>query len=105
MSLLLFVGLLVGVTVVPVMVGARVVGARKTGFGSALFAVILLAVLSAFTQEFVPDEVLAFLVSAAGGAAIFAFTLGTTLLRGLAVSVVVVAVQVVVIVLFPGTLQ
>lgn len=103
MEFLLIIALLVALTVVPVMVGARVMRADNTGFGTALFAVVLLAALSAAIEYFIANQALAFLVAVAGGAAILAGVLRTTLLRGLAVSVIVVGVQLLVLLVAAGT--
>ena len=84
-------------TVVPVMIGARLVNARNTGFAAAFMAVAALFVLSAVIGLFVPSENLSIALSIAGGAALFAAILGTTFLRGLVVSIVVVAIQTIVI--------
>jgi hypothetical protein len=102
MTFLLAIALLLGVTVIPVMVGARVVNAQNTGFGSAFFAIILLVALSSAIQHFVSSQVVAFAVSVLGGAAILAGTLGTSFLKGLAVSFVVAGVQLLVILSFFG---
>lgn len=102
MNFLLVIALLIGVTIVPVMVGARIVGAKNTGSGSALLAVVALSALSFGIDKFVAQPVLAFALSAAGGAFLLAGILGTSFWRGLAVSVIVVAVQVIVVVVFAG---
>lgn len=104
MQLLLFIALLLAVTVFPVMIGARMVNARNTGFGAAFLAIILLAALSAAVEHFFPSQGVAFVVSVLGGAAILAGTLGTTFLRGLAVSMIVVAIQFLVILGVAGTI-
>jgi hypothetical protein len=104
MEFLYVIALLIGMTIIPVMVGARVVGAQNTGFGSALFAVILLAALSIGIDMFVGNPIVAFLASAAGGGFLLAGILGTSFLRGIAVSLIAVAVQVLVIVVFAGAM-
>lgn len=85
--------------VVPVMFGARLVGARNTGFGSALLAVVILAVLSAVIDGVVTNELIAFVAMAAIGAMVLAGVLGTTILRGLAISVIATIIQVGVVLL------
>ncbi|KGI79239.1 hypothetical protein [Oleiagrimonas soli] len=104
MKLLLILALLLALTVVPVMIGARIVKAQNTGFGSALLAVILLAALGAAIDHFVPYAILAVLISALGGAAILAGVLNTTFLRGLAVSVIVTLIQFLALLLFMGSI-
>jgi hypothetical protein len=102
MSFLLILTLLIGITVFPVMVGARIVGAGNRGFWSALFSVIILSVLSEFVPKYIPNHAAAFAVSTAASALFLAGILDTTFLRGLAVSVIIVAVQYLVVIMFAG---
>jgi hypothetical protein len=104
MAFLITILLLVGLTVLPVMIGARMVKAQNTGFGSALLAIIALAALSAAIDHFVESEVVAFIAAIAGGAILLAVVLGTTFLRGLAVSVIVVAIQFAILLALAGGL-
>ena len=102
MTFLLVVALLLGITIVPVMIGARVVKAENTGVGSAIFAVILLIALSSAVTAMVPNHFLGFIVSTVFGAAILAWVLGTTFVKGLGVSAVIAVVQMIVILAFLG---
>ncbi len=104
LDLLLFAVILVAVAVIPVMLAARLVGARRRGLLPALAAVILLSALSILIQETIAHDALQFVAVVAGGAAIFALTLGTSLLRGLGVAVVVVGIQVLAAMLFAALL-
>ena len=88
------------VLVVPIMIGARLVDARNTGFGSALLAVVVLAVISAAIDGFVADDLVAFIATAAIGAMVLAGVLGTTFFRGLAISVIAAIIQIVVMIVF-----
>lgn len=83
------------VTVVPVMLGARFVGARYTSFGSALVAVILTGLAAAAIDWLLPSlpHAARFAVSTAVGAALFAGLLGTTFLRGLAISAIAMIIK------------
>jgi hypothetical protein len=91
------IAIIIGVTVVPVMFAARLVGAQKTGFGSALLAVIILGILSPLIGKLLigQPQVVAFAVSSIVGAAILSVVLSTTFLRGLAISAIVVVIQIV----------
>ena len=104
MTFLLAIAIILAVTVVPVMIGARMVGARNTGLGSALLAILLLAMLSVATKVFVPNHLAAFVVYALAGAAVLAVTLGTTFWRGLAVSVIIAVIQLIVMIMFVGAM-
>jgi len=100
---LVFVVLAVAL-VAPIMIGARLVGARNSGFGSALLAVVILAALSAGIDGLVTDDLVAFASMAVIGAMVLESILGTTFLRGLAVSVIAATIQFGVILLVAGAL-
>jgi hypothetical protein len=92
------------VLVVPVMIGARMVGAEKTGFGSALLAVICLGVLGVIIQKMGLGPVVGFIASAVVGAGLLAFFLGTTFWRGMAVSVLAAVLQIGVFLIAAGSI-
>ncbi len=81
--------ILLAVTVVPVMIAARLVGARKTGFGAAVLAVFLQLILATALLLLVSNPTVAMIVSVLGGTVIFAFALDTTMLKGFIVSILV----------------
>ena len=81
------------VLVVPVMLGARLVNARNKGFGSALLAVLVLAALSAVINGAVANDLVAIFAMAVLGAMALASILGTTFVRGLAVSIIASLIQ------------
>ena len=93
MEFLISFVVLVVVLVVPVMLGARLVNARNKGFGSALLAVLVLAALSAVINGAVATSLVAVFAMAILGAMALAGILGTTFLRGLAVSVIASIIQ------------
>jgi hypothetical protein len=94
------------VTVVPVMLGARFVGAQNTGFGSALFAVVVIGLVSAAIDWMLPStsNAVRVVVSTAVGAALFAGVLGTTFLRGLAISAIAMVIRTVLVFVLVGAL-
>ena len=93
MEVLVLFAVLAVVLVVPVMFGARLVDARNKGFGSALLAVLVLAALSAVINGAVANDLVAIFAMAILGALALAGILGTTFLRGLAVSVIASIIQ------------
>lgn len=93
MEYLILFAVMVIVLVVPVMLGARIVNARNKGFGSALLAVLILAALSAVINGAVANGLIATFAMAILGAVALASILGTTFLRGLAVSVIASIIQ------------
>lgn len=94
--------LLVLILVVPIMIGARMVGAEKTGFGTAVVAVILSVAVGAGIQMLGMNPFIAFVISAIVGAFLLAALLGTTFWRGMAVSVVAAVIQGIAFVVFLG---
>ena len=103
-SFLLFIALSLGIIVIPVMIGARIVGARNTGFGSALFAVIVLACVSIGVAKFFGNQLLGSIVSAAAGGFFLAGILGTSFWRGIAVSIIAVVVQAILFAVLAGAI-
>lgn len=89
---LLFV-ILILFLVVPVMLAARLVKAKKTGFIPAMVAVVLLTGLFTGLEMLALSEWLTMLIAALVGAGVFVVALGTSLLRGFLISVIVVALQ------------
>lgn len=85
--IVLWTAAIVVVAVAPVMISARLLGAARTGFGAALLAVIAQAVLSALARLFAPGLAVIIGLMVVGGSAIYAWVLGTTLLRGFGISI------------------
>ncbi len=100
MSFLLLIPLLLGFTVVPVMLGARIVGAKDASFHSAFLAAILLAAVSIGVYKFFGNQWLACTVSASAGGLFLARILRTSFWRGIGVSIITVMLQVTVIIVF-----
>ncbi|MGB5578370.1 MAG: hypothetical protein WBM88_13265 [Woeseiaceae bacterium] len=99
MEILIVFAVLAVALVAPVMLGARLVNARNTGFGSAVLAVVILAALSSGIEGFVANKLVAIVAMVTLGAMVLAGILGTTFLRGLAVSAIATIIQVGVILL------
>jgi len=87
-----FLLLIASITVFPIMIAARIVAARNTGFGHALLALLMQAVVSGLLNRFFDNPFLAALVSLLVGPAVYAMVLGTTYLRGLAISALFVII-------------
>lgn len=104
MSILISFVLIAVFLVVPVMFGARMVGARNTGFGSALLAVLVFAVVSTGIGAALSNMYVVFLANAIAGGAIFAGLLGTTFWRGLAISIISSLIQVAIVLVFAGAM-
>lgn len=102
-QLILMFAALVAVLVLPVMFAARMVGAERTGFGAAFIAVILQIVLSGLVEQFATNQLIAVVIAIIGGSAIYSFTLSTTLLKGLFISIIATIIAVVAIVLLAGS--
>ena len=102
MSFLVMLLVLFVVTLVPVMIGARVVGARNTGIGAALLSVLALVVIHVVCDRLIASPLLNFLISAAIGGLIMAQILGTTFWRAIGVAIIAAAVQWGLMLLFVG---
>lgn len=89
--------LIIGITVFPIMIAARIVGARNTGFWHALWALLLQSVVSALLNHIFYNPFLAALISLLVGPAVYAMVLGTTYLRGLAISALFVIIALIVL--------
>lgn len=82
LSLILLVAVVLLLTVVPVMMAARIVGARRPGFGSSLLALIVsYLIVGIALRLFHGGGIVAIFAAALG----FMLILDTTYLRGLAV--------------------
>lgn len=103
MSILLMLAVLVAVTVVPVMIAARLLGAQRSGLFPALFAVIVQSALYKLVQHYAGGEVAEFLLSVLGSTLVFMFILGTSFVRALLLGVLVLIIQVLVILALAGT--
>src|SRR3546814_4125551 len=99
LQLVLMFAVLVLALVVPVMLAARMVGAERTGFGTALIAVILQMVLYAVVRSLSSDQLLVILVALLVGTALYSLTLGTPLLKGFLVSIIPLVIAIVAAVL------
>jgi len=97
MHLILIFAAIAFALILPVMLAARVVGADRTGFGSAFLAVIFQTLLSIALKEFVHSQTLEIVIALVGGSAIYAFTLGTSLIKGFFVSIIATIITLVVI--------
>lgn len=104
MPLILFVVVVVAFTLLPVMVGARVVGARRSDSWSVLLAVIALAALSRAVDHWVASAPLAFALSLVLGTLLLAGILGTSVWRALAVAAIALALQALGLLLLAGVL-
>jgi len=86
-------------TVVPVMIAARIVGARRTGFGASLVALIVsILIVGVAVRVFHNSGLLAFFVAPLG----FMLILDTSYLRGLLMVILqyVITAVIVVILMF-----
>ena len=101
---LFFLLIVAVITVVPVMIAARVVRAGRTGFFHALFSLLLQIGASFWLAVFVHISS-AFLQSLVGwlvGAAVFAVVMDTTFVKGMIISVLSVIIAIIIVLLFGG---
>ena len=86
-EVLLLIALLVGFTVLPVMLIAKMLEARKTGFGSALLAVFIQACVSGVIHKIIPNNASATIIVVIIGSIVFSYILDTTVWRGFGISI------------------
>lgn len=103
MMVLIFFAVL-AITVVPIMIAARIVGAGNTGFGSCLTAAFLLTVINTITSGMVGDDLIGAAINAVVGAVVFKFVLDTTYVRGFCISVLATVIVIVGMLALAGTL-
>jgi hypothetical protein len=90
------------IIIYPIMLAARLVGAGKTGFGSVVFSLFLLAIAGILIRLFITDEIVVGLITIPVGSIIYSFALDTTILRGFAISVLAVLIIVVSVMALAG---
>lgn len=90
------------VAVIPVMLAAKLVGAGRQGFGAALLAVVLQAILSIVLRSVALNPLLIIIVAVLVGSAIYAYVLDTTMVRGFLISVVAAVISVLIVVGLAG---
>ena len=100
MFLILTLAAVVGIAVVPVMLAARMMDAERPGFLAALIAVILQFVLMAVIQATLTEGMIAFAVALVAGSAIYAYVLGTSVLKGFVISILATVIAVIAALMF-----
>lgn len=93
MGLVIFVGIILALTVLPVMGAGRFVGARRTGFGICALAVVGMMAGRVFSERVVEDQVLTLLLELGIAAVVVSVFLGTRYLRSLLVAALFLACQ------------
>lgn len=93
MEWLVVLGMAAVLAVVPVMLAARMVGAGRTGFGSALLAVILQAVCSGVADKYLGNGWAGIAVAIVLGVAIYAYVLDTSWLKGLLLGILATVIS------------
>jgi hypothetical protein len=103
MLILAILALFVIFMTVPIMVGARMVQAERSEFGRCFLLAIVLAVLSFGVGKFAGGFA-AFLIGTAIGGFLLSAGLGTTIKRGIAISLIATGIQLVGGLVFAGAL-
>ena len=100
MLLILTLAAVVGIAVLPVMLAARMMDAERQSFLASLIAVILQFVLMAVIQATLTEGMIAFAVALVVGSAIYAYVLGTSVLKGFAISILATVIALVAALMF-----
>ena len=90
------------IIIYPIILAARLVGAGKTGFSSVVFALFLLAIAGILIRLFITDEIVVGLITVPVGSIIYSYALDTTILRGLAISILAMLIVVVAFIALSG---
>ena len=90
----------VAIVVLPVKIAAGLVGAERTGFGSALLAAVLQFFLVAIVQMVMPDGFLEIVAAVIVGSVVYAYLLGTSVMKGLVISIVATVIAVIAVIMF-----
>ncbi|MFT7561650.1 MAG: hypothetical protein ACI93R_003579 [Flavobacteriales bacterium] len=93
MGFLIGVGVLILLTIVPVMISAKMLNAAKTGFFSCLIAVVISAVGGAFIIAFFADSLIGTVLSFAFTAVVFSFMLGAKYIQSAIIAVLATVIQ------------
>lgn len=97
MSLILLLSVFVAICIVtlPVMLAAKMVRAGRSGFWISFLAVIVQFAASAVVQALAKNSLIAVLVAIIVGAAIYAWVLRTSWLKGLLIGVIATVIGVI----------
>lgn len=93
MELLIVIAVTVLITIVPVMIAAKMLNAANSGFLSSLIAVILSSVGSGFVSNFTTDEAVALLISFVISVAIFSVVLGAKYIQSACIALLALVIQ------------
>jgi hypothetical protein len=90
---LLVIGMIVVLTVVPVMLAAKWAGARRSGFLHAFAAVVLATIAGQIGFGLIGDATVGLAFAVVLGLAVYAFVLGTSFVSAIGIAVVAVLIQ------------
>lgn len=105
LSLLFVVAFVTVFVVVPIYVAAKLVGAKNVGFGSSFLAALLTGLLTGTTQTVAGHSTIGGFIQFLCCGAIYAYVLGTSFVRGLIISLLVIGLTIGIILLMGGTIQ
>lgn len=90
---LLVIAAIAVITVVPVMLAAKLAGARRSGFLHAFAAVVLATIAGHIALWLIGDARIGLAVAVVLGLAAYAYVLGTSIVAAIGIAVVAVAIQ------------
>lgn len=93
MSFLLFIAVVIILTVIPVMIAAKLLGAERTSFLSCLLVVIASVAAEKIGSNLVENEVVATVIALAFTALCISLILGAKYLQSIVIAVLSIGVQ------------
>ncbi len=99
LALILTLVAVIAIAVLPVKLAASFVGAERTGFGSALLAVVVQFVLVAVVRALLPDGLAEVVAALVVGSIVYAYALGTSVVKGFVISIVATVIAVVAVIM------
>lgn len=93
MELVIFIGLILALTVLPIMGAGRLLGARRTGFGICVLAVVGVLAGRILSEKVAQDLALTLLLDLGLAAIVISVLLGVRYLRSLVIAALSLACQ------------
>ncbi len=97
--LLLTLAAVIVIAVLPVKFAANFVGAERTGFGAVLLAVVLQFVLVTIARVLMPDGLAEILAALLVGSIVYAYALGTSVMKGFIISIIATVIAVIAVIM------
>lgn len=102
MSFILFFSIVIGLTVLPIMISAKILKANKTSFKACLISAVGAVSVEHFTRTAIENQGFAGLAALIINGILFSLVLGTGFWKGLTISLLALGVQILIGYIFVG---